>query len=95
MKRNRGLEKLVARLDKLSVILERMNLNEYIAYLSSPKRMIWRSLLLGIARGVGSAIGFTILGAAVFILLKNLADQNLPVIGDFIARILELVEKSR
>lgn len=58
----------------------------------SRRKMLWRSMLSGMARGLGSAIGFTILGALLISLLTFLAKQNLPVIGAFIARIVQLVQ---
>lgn len=38
------------------------------------------------------AIGFTVLGAALVILLQRLAQRNLPVIGDLLAQIVEIVQ---
>lgn len=66
-----------------------------LAYaLRSPWRLIGVNLFVGVARGLGFAIGVTILGGAliVFILkiLGNLA--QVPVIGKFIAEILQAVK---
>lgn len=47
--------------------------------------------LAGLARGLGMAIGFTLLGAALTLLLYDLASRNLPVIGDFLARLVDMV----
>ena len=58
----------------------------------SRRKMLWRSMLSGMARGLGYAIGFTILGALLISMLTFLARQNLPVIGAFIARIVQLVQ---
>ena len=47
--------------------------------------------LLGLARGAGTAVGFSILGALVVMLLQNLAKKNLPLIGGFLAELARLV----
>jgi zinc transporter ZupT len=71
---------------------ERMHLPEYLQYLKNPRKILWRSFLSGIARGAGTAVGFTILGAIIIIVLQRLALANLPVIGDFLADIVEIVQ---
>ena len=57
----------------------------------------WKKRLLmqfvgGIARGLGTAVGFTLLGALVVWLLQGLVQRNLPIIGDFLTQLLNLVE---
>ena len=47
----------------------------------------------GVARGVGMAVGFTILGAILVIILQDLARHNLPLIGDMLAQIVSVVQK--
>ena len=49
--------------------------------------------IAGMIRGLGSAIGFTILGAALVWLLQDLAQRNLPVNGDFLADIVNVVQR--
>ena len=46
------------------------------------------------ARGVGIAVGFTILGAIVLYFLRKLVMLNLPLIGDFIAEIVRMVQSN-
>ena len=50
-------------------------------------------LMKALARGLGMAVGFTILGAALVIVLQGLAQRNLPVIGDFLAEIVQIVQR--
>lgn len=68
---------------------------EYARYLYSPRRMIMSNFVAGLARGIGMALGFSLLGAAVVYLLQQLATENVPIIGDFIARIISAVEAKR
>ena len=73
--------------------LERLRLPEYIRYIEDRRRFMLMQFLGGVARGLGTAVGFTILGAALVLLLQGLAQRNLPVIGDFLADIVEIVQR--
>lgn len=68
---------------------------EYARYLMSPRRMIMSNLMAGMARGIGMALGFSLLGAALVYVLRALALENLPFIGQFIADIIAAVESSK
>ncbi|NLY53864.1 MAG: hypothetical protein GX060_04475 [Firmicutes bacterium] len=83
---------LNSKVEELAYYLERMRLAEYIALFNRPWRLMWLNFLAGLARGVGIAIGGTILAALVIFLLSQLAILNLPVIGDFIAELVKIVQ---
>lgn len=85
-----GLRQKVA---ELSLNIEKMKLAEYVDLLHSPWRLLWVNFISGIARGLGIAIGFAILGAVALIVLQKLVDLNLPVIGGFIADIVDIVQQ--
>jgi len=53
------------------------------------------NFVAGLARGIGMAVGFSLLGAAVVYLLQSLAWQNLGVIGEYIAKIIAVVEAKK
>ena len=59
------------------------------------KEILKRNLIAGIARGVGIGIGVTIVTAVIILLLRRLIMLNIPVIGDYIADIVEIVEKNK
>jgi hypothetical protein len=82
----RKTEELVAR-------MERLNLAEYVEMLRDPKRLFWINFFAGAARGLGMAIGFTLLGALIIYFLQRLVLLNLPVISDFIADIIRMVRE--
>ena len=67
---------------------------EYVEFLNNKRRMLYTNFLAGIARGLGMAVGFTILGAILVYLLKQVVFLNLPLISDFIANIVQLVNES-
>ena len=79
-------------IERLTDTLERMHLDEYLEFVSNRKRMLWRNLLYGMVRGLGFTLGFTVLGALVIVLLKNLVLENIPVIGDFLAQVIHAIE---
>lgn len=57
--------------------MERLRLADYVRYVDDRKRMFWTSFWGGVARGVGMAVGFTILGAVLVLILQDLAKHNL------------------
>ena len=86
-------EGLTARLDRWIAALERLRLADYVRYAEDRRRMFWSNFWGGVARGVGMAVGFTILGAIIVLMLRNLAQRNLPLIGDALAEIVGIVQR--
>ena len=84
---------VLKRMDEHVERLERLRLPEYIRYLENMRRFMLMQFLGGLARGLGMAVGFTILGAALVLVLQSLAQRNLPVIGDFLADIVKIVQR--
>ncbi len=82
-----------ALIEKLIATLERMNLDAYIEHVSNRRRMILQNLFYGMLRGVGFSFGFTVLGAALIVLLRNLITDNIPLIGGFIAEVIHAIEE--
>ena len=80
-------------IDKLNKMLAENNVQELIYILGSKKEIIKRNLYAGISRGVGIGIGVTIMTAILVIILKQIVTLNIPVIGKYIAEIVEIVEK--
>ncbi|WP_246627863.1 DUF5665 domain-containing protein [Paenibacillus oenotherae] len=80
------------RLEKVAIDLERSQMAEYVDLLNRPFSLIWRNLVAGTARGVGIAIGFTFFAATILYVLQLLGALNLPIIGDYIADIVRIVQ---
>ena len=72
--------------------MEQLRLSEFVAYEKNWKKRLLMQFVGGIARGLGTAVGFTLLGALVVWLLQGLVQRNLPIIGDFLTQLLNLVE---
>ncbi len=83
---------LLQKIEDLSANMERMRLAEYVDVLQNPKRLFYINFLIGIARGFGGAVGATVLVAVVFYFLQKAMILNLPVIGDFIAQLVKIVQ---
>ena len=82
-------------IEKLTNMLEEMNIHELIYILGSKKEIICRNFFAGISRGVGIGIGVTIISAILIIILRKIVTLNIPVIGEYIADIVEIVQYSR
>ncbi|MDD2420975.1 MAG: DUF5665 domain-containing protein [Heliobacteriaceae bacterium] len=85
-------ENFAEKLDVLAVEIEKMRIADYVTLLENPRRLLWLNFWAGVARGLGMAIGFTILGAIALILLRELVVLNLPLIGGFIAEVVQMVQ---
>lgn len=85
--------RLIMELQKLSRDLEKFNLAEYMELLNNPRRYLLVNFAGGIARGLGIAIGATLLAAVVFYILQRVVVLNLPIIGDFIAELIKIVNQ--
>ena len=88
-------DKLEERIDRLAGTLERMRLEEYLDHVSNRKRLVLENILYGMARGFGFMLGFSVLGAAVVVILSKIAVDNIPLIGDFLAEVLAEAEMRR
>ena len=69
---------------------------EFLNLIKKPFRLIWINFLIGLARGLGIAIGMTILAAfityfSIQILLKMV---DLPIIGEWVAKVVSVVRQS-
>lgn len=86
-------EELKEKIDEISLNMEKMGIAEYIEMLNNPRRLFFTNFWAGIARGFGMAIGFTVLAAIVIYVLQEIIVLNIPLIGDFIADIVEIVQE--
>ena len=81
-----------AAIERLTAMLERMRLDEYVEYVSNRERMIRRNILYGLCRGLGFTLGFSVLGALLAVLLRSLVVDNIPLIGGFLAEVIRAIE---
>ncbi|QZY57490.1 DUF5665 domain-containing protein [Crassaminicella profunda] len=89
-KRISNLEKNI---EKISKELEKTKIGEYVDIMNNPKRLLYVNFVAGLARGLGTAIGLTILAALFFYILQKTVD--LPLIGKYIAELIDIIENNR
>ncbi len=94
-KKGKKEDLLLKQIEDLNKNLLESNLIEIAQLLGNRKKLLWTNLISGIARGIGIGIGVTIITAILVILLQKLVTLNIPVIGEYIADIVEIVQKSR
>lgn len=85
---------LIRRLERVALRMEQLHLDDYLRYAENWRRHLMMQFLSGVVRGIGFSIGFTILGALLLYLLRNMALANLPVIGRFLAELVRIVENN-
>ena len=79
-------------IERLMGTLERMRLDQYVEHVQNRKKLVWDNLCYGVVRGVGFSFGFTVLGAAMIVLFKNILSDNIPLLGGFIAEVIHEIE---
>lgn len=85
-------EFMAVQLEKLVRQLEAMRVAQYMELLEKPARLIFINFVAGISRGLGIAIGATLVFALMIEGLRQLILLNIPGIGSFIADIIRIVE---
>ena len=89
---HKNLDLINDRLDDLTRAMEKTGIAEYVEMLNRPRRLLFLNFGIGIARGFGMAVGFTMLTALVLYFLRQIILLNIPVIGKFIADLVEIVQ---
>ena len=83
-------------LDKIAAHFERANFGAYVELLSRPWKLMWLNFLAGLFRGLGLAIGMTVIFAVVIYVLAAFLRNfvQVPVIGKFIADLVDFVNST-
>lgn len=79
-------------MERFIAAAERMQLAEYVRFQSDTGRRLRDAFFQGVMRGLGAVVGFAVLGTLMLIVLRHLAQRNLPVISDFLAQVITMVE---
>ncbi len=79
--------------DRLADAIEELNDHKLIRDYSSTWRLMWLNFLRGLAFGLGSVIGATLL---VYIVIQTLAQiEFIPILGDWAIQIIDQIETRR
>lgn len=92
-KQNAILKLLVWQIDQLNKTLSKNKLLEISELLGNRFHLLWINLISGISKGIGIGIGVTIITAILIIILQKIVSLNIPVIGEFVADIVDIVQK--
>ena len=93
--KSKKIEILNTSINNLIEAFQKSNIEEWTYIFGSKKEIIKRNLIAGIFRGVGIGIGVTIITAIILVVLQRIVTWNIPVIGEYIADIVDIVESNR
>jgi hypothetical protein len=79
--------------ERLAQAIETLNQHKLMQIYANPWRMMWVNFLRGLAFGLGSVLGATIL---VYVTVQILAQiEFIPILGDWAAQIIGEIESNR
>ena len=89
------LESLNSGVGKLATAMERARIDEYTSMLTRPWRFFGVNFIAGVFRGLGMAIGFTLVAAVVLYVAVKLMRRmvDLPIIGMYVAELVKFVNQ--
>ena len=85
--------KLNKNIEKMSEMFEKLEIEDIQYILGNKKQMIMKNFFAGVFRGFGIGVGITIVTGIVIIMLQKLVVLNIPVIGEYIADIIDIIEQ--
>lgn len=88
-------KKIEGKIDIIIDKLEKSNLQDLSYVVGNKWSILGRNFLAGISRGVGIGIGVTVISAILILVLRHIVALNLPVIGEYIKDIVEIVENTK
>ncbi|HXW50665.1 MAG TPA: DUF5665 domain-containing protein [Candidatus Acidoferrales bacterium] len=88
------LRAITKEVDRIAKIVERMNLGDYVGLLQRPARLLWLNFVAGLARGLGTILGATLLVSLILALAHRIIETNLPGVSQFLASFVRLLQDS-
>lgn len=89
------INKLYEKIDEINKVLTKNNILEISELLGNRKELLKRNLISGISKGIGIGIGVTIMTAIIIYIMQKIVKLNIPIIGEYIVDIVEIVENNR
>jgi hypothetical protein len=83
----------VREVDRIAKIVERMNLGDYVGLLQKPGRLLWINFLAGLARGLGTILGATVLVSLIIAVAQWIIASHLPGVGQFLESFLQILRQ--
>jgi hypothetical protein len=88
------LRSITREVDRIAKIVERMNLGDYVGLLQRPGRLLWLNFVAGLARGLGTILGATLLVSLIIAVAHRIIETNLPGVSQFLANFVRLLQTS-
>ena len=85
---------LITQIDNLNKNLLENNIIDIAGLLGNRKKLFITNLVAGISRGMGIGIGVTAVTAILIKVLQKIVMLNIPVIGEYVADIVNIVQKT-
>lgn len=82
-------------IEKLNMETTKSNLIEMSYTLGTKWEIFFKNIWAGIGRGIGFGIGVTIISAILIYILQKIMKLNIPIIGEYISDIVEIVQNNR
>lgn len=79
-------------LRRIETHLERLQIADYLERQRDVRRSLWINFMYGVARGLGFALGFSVLGAIAVVLIREIIIKNMSGIGGFLAEVIQAIE---
>lgn len=94
-KNNNSERRLERNLERLASRLEAMRIADYLELLEKPRKLIFTNFVAGIARGLGFAIGTTLVFAVVLEFLRRLILLKIPLISSYLMELIRMIEVNK
>lgn len=89
------LMKLEDKIDDLNYKITKNKIVELSEIIGNWRKLLWRNFISGIVKGIGFSIGFSIVTAIIVVILNRIITLNIPVISQYIADIVEIVQMNK
>ena len=85
-------KKINQKIDNINKKLDKSGIIEMSYIMGNKKEIIKRNLIAGMSKGIGIGIGITLISSIIVYFLQKLIKLNIPVLGEYIADIVEIVQ---
>ena len=80
---------------KINQKLEKKQILDAMEIMGNTKKLLFRNFTSGLVKGIGIGIGVSIITAILIYVAQKLITLNIPVISEYIADILEIVNSRK
>lgn len=84
---------LTEAINDLTKLVDGLRLKKYLHIVDNPKKFLFYNFISGIASGLGTALGATIIFGLLIWILSKL--QLVPIVGNWIVTVLDYIQKAR